>query len=113
MPPALLRPSTLQVGTGGVPELGLNAVPRPISAKPSRGQALAKVDVDAEEYERPDDNRYQRLQDPAQRAEVVEVVVHRGDDHADDEVNGTKRDPAHLPSRFPVAAVVNPASGTA
>src|SRR3712207_5634282 len=43
--------------------------------KRQRGRVLAKVDVDAEQHERPQDDREQRFEDAQRAAQVLEVVV--------------------------------------
>jgi hypothetical protein len=48
---------------------------------------LAQVDVDPEEHEGPDDDGDHCLADCSQRVEVIEVVVDRGHDDSDDQVD--------------------------
>jgi hypothetical protein len=63
---------------------------KPRYARFSFAEALAKVDVDAEEDKRPDQDRNGCLADRLQGVYVVEVVVDRGDDHSDDQIQGTE-----------------------
>jgi hypothetical protein len=99
----------------------------PVPTAPRRGSSRsplvgsAQVDFDAEEEQRPDQDGNDGLADPPQGAEVVEVVVDRGHDEADDEIHRSKGDsaPTHTypvprrsayeTDRYSAAATVAPA----
>lgn len=72
----------------------------PSAPNPNR-RSLAQIDVDAEENERPEEDREQRLADPACASHVVEVVVERGDDDADYEVDESEGPDSHARYTFP------------
>lgn len=74
--------------------------PYPAAPNPNR-RWLAQVDVDAEENERPEQDREQRLANPTCASHVVEVVVECGDDDPDYEVDESEGPDSHARYTFP------------